>query len=92
MIEKLGGIDPIKNLQNTQKPRRMEKVEVSDSVQVSPEAQKLSEIYFAMDAVKAAPGIRREKIEEVARKLQDPSYIDSILDQTADKILDSLGF
>jgi len=71
MIEKLGGIDPIKNLQK---------------------AQKLSEIYFAMDAVKAAPDIRREKIEEVARKLQDPSYIDSILDQTADKILDSLGF
>ena len=71
MIEKLGGIDPIKNLQNTQKPRRMEKVEVSDSVQVSPEAQKL---------------------EEVIKKFQDPSYIDSVLDQTTDKILDSLGF
>ncbi|UTC68533.1 flagellar biosynthesis anti-sigma factor FlgM [Treponema sp. OMZ 791] len=92
MIEKLGGVDPIKNLQNTQKPRRMEKVGASDSIQVSPEAQKLSEIYFAMDAAKAAPDVRREKIEEVTRKFQDPSYIDRVLDQTADKILNSLGF
>ncbi|AGT43326.1 flagellar biosynthesis anti-sigma factor FlgM [Treponema pedis] len=92
MIEKLHGIDPIKNLQNTQKTQRAEKKESSDSISLSPEAQKLSEIYIAMEAVKAAPDVRQEKIAEIMKKFEDPAYMDKVLDATADKILDAFGF
>lgn len=92
MIDKLHSIDPIKNLQNTQKTRKTERVEAEDSISLSPKAQKLSEIYFAMEAVKSAPNIRQEKVAEVTKKFEDPSYIEKVLDLTADKILDSFGF
>ena len=91
-IEKLGGIEPFKNVQNTQQTQRTIRARTSDSINLSPGAQKSMEVHLAMEAVKAAPDVRREKIEEVSKKLQDPAYIDSVLDNTAEKILVSFGF
>ncbi len=91
MIEKLGAIEPLKNLRNTQKPRQVAKPEASDSINLSPEAQKMSEVYLAIETAKAAPDIREDKIAEVVKKFQDPNYMDSVLDLTADKIIDSLN-
>ncbi len=90
IIEKLGSVEPIKNLQNTQKTKQAERIETADSISLSPEAQKLSEVYLALEAAKAAPDIREDKIAEVTKKFQDPNYIDSVLDLTADRILESL--
>lgn len=92
MVEKLGGIESLKNLQSTQKIQKSARSDSSDYINLSTEAQKMSEVYLAMEAVKAAPDVRREKVDEVTKKLQDPAYIDGILDQTADKILDAFGF
>ncbi len=91
MIEKLGTIEPLKNLRNTQKPRQVEMPDASDSINLSPEAQKMSEVYLAIETAKAAPDIREDKIAEVIKKFQDPKYMDSVLDLTADKIIDSLN-
>ena len=91
-IEKLGGIEPFKNVQNTQQTQRTVRARTSDSINLSPVAQKSMEVHLAMEAVKAAPDVRREKIEEVSKKLQDPAYIDIVLDNTAEKILVSFGF
>jgi len=91
MIDKLHGVDSIKNLQNTQKTQRAVKIKPEDSISLSPEAQKLSEVYIAMEAVKAAPDVRQEKIAEVAKKLENPAYMDKALDMTAEKILASFG-
>ena len=91
-IEKLGGIEHFKNVQNKQQTQRTIRARTSDSINLSPVAQKSMEVHLAMEAVKAAPDVRREKIEEVSKKLQDPAYIDSVLDNTAEKILVSFGF
>ncbi len=91
MIEKLHGIEPIKDVQNTQKTQRILKKDISDSISLSPEAQKLSEVYIAVEAVKTAPDVRPEKIAEVTKKFEDPAYMDKVLNMTADKILDSFG-
>ena len=69
-IEKLGGIEPFKNVQNTQQTQRTVRARTSDSINLSPVAQKSMEVHLAMEAVKAAPDVRREKIEEVSKKLQ----------------------
>ncbi len=91
IIDKLSAIEPLKNLRNTQKPRQVEKPDNADSISVSPEAQKMSEVYLAIETAKAAPDIREDKIAEVMKKFQDPNYMDSVLDLTADKIIDSLS-
>ncbi len=90
MIEKLGAIEPLKNLRKTQKMKQVEKLDASDSINVSPEAQKMSEVYLAIETAKAAPDIREDKIAEVMKKFEDPKYMDSVLDLAADKIIDSL--
>lgn len=91
-IEKLGGIEPFKNVQNTQQTQRTIRARTSDSINLSPVAQKSMEVHLAIEAAKAAPDVRREKIEEVSRKFEDPAYIDSVLGATADAILDNFGF
>lgn len=91
MIEKLRGLDPVNNLQKTQKSANTEKVSDSDSVTLSSEAQKLSEIHLAIETAKAAPDIREEKVAEMIEKFKDPSYTDSVLDSLADKIMESFG-
>ena len=50
MIDRLGGIDPMKNAQNTYKQPRVSGTAQSDSINVSAEAKELSEAYFAMEA------------------------------------------
>ncbi len=90
MIEKLGAIEPLKNLRKAQKPRQVEQMNTSDSINLSPEAQKMSEVYLAMETAKAAPDIREDKIAEVMKKFQDPKYMDSVLDLAAEKIVNSL--
>ncbi len=90
MIEKLGAIEPLKNLRNAQRVKQVEELDTADSINLSPEAQRMSEVYLAMETAKAAPDIREEKIAEVMKKFEDPNYMDSVLDLTADKIIDSI--
>lgn len=92
MIDRLGGIDPLKNVQNTQKTHRVSGTGQSDSVSVSPEAKELAEAYFAMDAVAQAPDVRADRVAEVMQKMKDPSYINkSVVDLVADRIMDVYG-
>ncbi len=91
-IERLNGIEPVKNVQAVQHSYKAKSLKKSDSIQVSEDAQALAEIHFALEAVKNAPDIREDKVAEVAKKLEDPSYInDALLDTVADNILTSYG-
>lgn len=92
-IDKLNGIEPVKNVRTVHKVQKPEKLELSDTIQVSAEAQKFAEVHFALEAVKKVPDVREDKIAEVTKKLEDPVYMDeALLNNVADKILDEYGF
>jgi negative regulator of flagellin synthesis FlgM len=92
MIDRLGGIDPINDVQKTHKAQRVSGTAQSDSVNVSAEAKELSEVYFAMEAAGAAPDVRSDRVAEVMQKMKDPSYINkSVVDLVADRIMDVYG-
>ena len=92
MIDRLGGIDPLKNVQNTQKSHRVSGTAKSDSISVSAEAKELAEVYNAMEAANAAPDVRADRVAEVMQKMKDPSYINkSVVDLVADRLMDVYG-
>jgi len=91
-IDRLGGIDPLQNVNKTQKPHRVSGTNPSDSISLSSEAKELSEVYSAMEAAKAAPDVRADKVAAVMEKMKDPSYInDSVVDMVADRMMDVFG-
>jgi negative regulator of flagellin synthesis FlgM len=92
MIDRLGGLDPLKNVQNTQKPGRVNGTAKPDSISVSAEAKELSEVYSALDAAGSAPDVRADRVAEVMQKMKDPSYINkSVVDLVADRLMDVYG-
>ncbi len=92
MIDRLGGIDPLKNVQNTHKTQRSGATGQPDSISVSAEAKGLSEVYNAIEVAAAAPDVRADRVAEVMEKMKNPSYInDSVVDMVANRIMDAYG-
>ncbi|MEM5947072.1 flagellar biosynthesis anti-sigma factor FlgM [Spirochaetia bacterium 38H-sp] len=91
-IDRTGPIDPINKYLKTQKTERVVKKSEGDSVSISQEAVRRAEFHKAVETVKATPDIRMDRVEEVKKKLEDPSYIDdTVIDVVADRILDVFG-
>lgn len=91
-VDRLGPIDPLQNSSKSGKVERADKVKGSDSINVSSEAQEKGEIYRAVEIAKAAPDLSAERIAELRRKLDDPSYInDAVVSVVADRIIDQFG-
>jgi negative regulator of flagellin synthesis FlgM len=88
-IDKLGPIDPFSKYNKAERPSKPERSEKSDSISFSSEARSKGEIYKATEVVKLSPEIRMDRVEEVRKKLQDPSYInDKVVELVADKVMD----
>jgi negative regulator of flagellin synthesis FlgM len=89
-------INPPDPIQPEKKPGRIGQVSrdiESDSISLSSEAVEKAELYRAIELVSAAEDVRAERVEELKKKINDPSYInDTIVDATAGKILDVFGF
>lgn len=91
-IDRLNGIDPVKPVQSVRKTHKTESFNKVDAVSVSKEARVLSDANIALEAVRNAPDVREEKVAEVKKKLEDPSYINNaLLELVADKIMDDYG-
>ena len=91
-IDKLGPIDPLKNLGKAEKPAKTVRTDRSDSIELSAEAKSRAELLGAREAVRATPDVRLDRIEAVKVKLQDPNYLNNaILESTAEGILKSFG-
>ena len=93
MINKLGGINPLDNIKNTQKTSAKAAVSASsDSINISAEAREMSEVYYMSEVAKETPDIREDLVAKIKAKINDPSYLNSaVIESTADKILDSFG-
>jgi len=87
-------ISSIETIQPNRKPGGLEKTNralQADTIDISPAAREKGEFYRAMEVVASAPDTRPERVEDIRRKLQDPSYIDDrIIQATADRIIDAL--
>ena len=91
-IERLGPVDPVSKLNKTENTSKIVKKEKTDSINFSDEARNMGEIYKATEDVRSAPDVRMDRVEEVKRKLEDPSYInDTVVENVADKVMDLFG-
>jgi negative regulator of flagellin synthesis FlgM len=92
-IERLGGIDPLKNVQNTHKPASKASVSTEpDSIIVSAEAKEMAEAYYLSEVSSSTPDVRADRIAQVKEKIKDPGYINAtVIDSVANRILDSYG-
>ncbi len=93
IIDKLGRLDPLNNVQKPQ--RSEEKGSVSaghDSIEISNEAKALAESMYLSEIAAGTPDVRMDRVAEVKEKIQSPTYLnESVVSSTADKIMESFG-
>jgi negative regulator of flagellin synthesis FlgM len=91
-VERIGPLEPASNIQKTEKPSRLRAKDGTDSINLSEEARSRSEIFKATEAAKTAPDMRLDRVEEVKRKLQDPSYpSEEVIEKTAEGVMKAFG-
>lgn len=91
-VERIGPLDPTSNLKKAEKTSKPKAKSDVDSINVSQEARSKSEVLKAMEAAKTAADVRVDRVAEVKRKLQDPTYpSQEVIEKTAEGILKSFG-
>jgi negative regulator of flagellin synthesis FlgM len=91
-IDRINPLEPIQPEKKAGRSGQVSKDVKSDSISLSSEAVEKAELYRAMELVSAAEDIRAERIAELKKKINDPSYIDdTIINATADKIIGVFG-
>ena len=93
MIDKIGGINPLNNVQNTRRTNDVAKSTVgTDSISVSDEAKEMAEVYYMNQVAAETPDVRADRIAEIKAKIQDPSYLNSaVIASAADRLMESFG-
>ncbi|MDR3303930.1 MAG: flagellar biosynthesis anti-sigma factor FlgM [Treponema sp.] len=68
------------------------KFSCADTISVSTDAMEKAELYRVGEIVAATPDVRADRVAELKKKINDPSYInDTILNATADKLMEAFG-
>ena len=93
MIDKLGGISPLNNVQNTKRTQSSANVKSSpDSISVSKEAKEMAETYYLNEVAAETPDVRTELIAQIKEKIKDSSYLSAeVINSTAERIMSSYG-
>lgn len=93
IIDRLGGIDPLKNVQKTHKNTTNSGIPTGhDSINISDEARQMAEAYYLAEVAAGTPDVRADRVAEVREKIQDPAYLSAdVLSSAADSIMDSFG-
>ncbi len=74
MIDKLNGINPLRNITGAARAERKVNERVTDSVHISSDAKAMGELYQVAEKVRMAPDIRQDRVDEVMKKMEDPNY------------------
>jgi negative regulator of flagellin synthesis FlgM len=91
MIDRIGHTEPIPSGKRPEKSEPVTRGLSSDSISLSPEALERAEIYQVTELASAAPDVRTGLVMELKAKIDDPSYINSRLDATADALMNLFG-
>lgn len=93
MIDKIGGINPLNNVQNTRRTNEAAQPRFeSDSISVSEEAKEKAAVYYMNQVAAETPDVRADRVAEVKAKLQDANYLNSaVIASAADKLMQSFG-
>lgn len=74
-IDKLSGINPLHQLNKNSAVSNRTKSTVSDSVNFSPDAKVMSELYQIAEQVKGSPDVRQDKIASIIEQIKnDPDF------------------
>lgn len=88
-IDKLGPVNPVSKYNKTEKVEKPSNRDNTDSISFSEEAKSKGEVYKVSEEVKLTPEIRQDRIDEVKKKLEDPSYIDdTVVEAVAEQVMD----
>lgn len=89
MLGKISGINPISNMSRIEETVKTKTVIGSDSVSISSDAEKMSQLLALREKVAQAPDIRQDKVEEVMNQMKNPDFInDTVLSAVADKLME----
>ena len=93
MIDKIGGVNPLNNVQNTKRTQNVGNIKSSpDSISVSSEAKEMAEAYYLKGIANETPEVRTDLIQQIKEKIKDPSYLSQeTIASTAEKIMTSYG-
>ena len=91
-VERIGPLDPPTNAKKADKASKLKTKSDVDSINVSEEARSKSEVLKTLETARTAPDVRADRVAEVKRKLQDPTYpSQEVIEKTADEILKNFG-
>jgi negative regulator of flagellin synthesis FlgM len=91
-VERIGPLDQTPNIKKAEKTSKPKAKSGIDSINVSSEARSKAEVLKTLESAKTAPDVRVDRVAEVKRKLQDPTYpSQEVIEKTAEGILKSFG-
>jgi negative regulator of flagellin synthesis FlgM len=91
-IERLGPIEHVSKLNKNNSTQKPVKSGSKDSINISSDAKTMGEVYKAVEQVKNSSDIRWDRVEEVKKKLEDPSYINNkVIEDVADRLMEQFG-
>lgn len=93
MINGVNSINPLNNVQNLRKTESTTSVaDTGDTISLSPEAEKMAEMYYMDKIAQETPDVRADRVAEVKEKIKDPNYLsDSVIKSAAENFLSALG-
>ncbi len=93
MIDKIGGVTPLNNVQNTRRTSSTEGFKSApDSINVSEEAKEAARAYYLNQVADETPDVRTDRIAELKEKIKDPNYLNqAVISATAERIMTSYG-
>ena len=66
--------------------------DTGDTISLSPEAEKMAEMYYMDKIAQETPDVRADRIAEIKEKIKDPNYLsDSVIKSAADNFLSAIG-
>lgn len=86
----IGRVSPLEPVVSKEKPGVASKTVKGDSVSISKEAIVKAEQLRSIEIVASAPDVRAEKVAEMKAKINDPEYLESVITNVAENIIDML--